>query len=195
VRALAVHELPSQMDRRLLVAELTPCRAAPARRRRACGEQAVALRAAPRDPRRMRKSTNDIIVEWCVPILAGPFIGASAFATLKAILYIFHGGIGLWIVYILLAIPLAIAQVIVFAAVDIALLRAKLRALPTGRPAWWMAIAAPMLVGLATGLFPKPQPEPGPAFIGVIIMLIAIVPMIVITIAMRLIFGKPPGAE
>jgi hypothetical protein len=139
----------------------------------------------------MKRSTDEVIVAWCVPVLAGPFVGASAFATLKAILYAFHGGLGLWLVYLLLSIPLAVAQVVVFFAVDIALLRAKLRALPTGRDAWWMAIAGPVVVGLMTGLFPKPQPQP--AFFGIIIVLIAIVPMIAVTVAMRLVFGKPPG--
>ena len=141
----------------------------------------------------MKRSTDEVIVAWCVPVLAGPFVGASAFATLKAILHAFQGGLGLWIVYMLLCIPLAVAQVIVFFAVDVALLRAKLRALPTGREAWWMAIAGPLVVGLMTGLFPKPQPQPEPAFFGIIIVLIAILPMIGVTIAMRLLFGKPPG--
>src|SRR5437879_4790926 len=117
--------------------------------------RALALHAGRRDPPRMSKSPDDVIVAWAVPILVGPFGGAAAFATLKAIQYAFHGGLGLWVVYMLLAVPLGIAQVLVFAAVDVALLRAKLRALPTGREAWWMAFAAPILVGLSTGLFPK----------------------------------------
>jgi hypothetical protein len=56
-----------------------------------------------------------------------------------------------------------------------------------------MAVAAPVLVGLSTGLFPKPQPEPGPAFFGIVFLLVAFVPMVGITVGLRWFFGKPPG--
>jgi hypothetical protein len=140
--------------------------------------------------RRMEKTPNDVLADWFTPVLIGPFVGASSFATMKALLYLWQGGFGLWIVYMFFAVPLAAAQVIVFSAVDVGLLRAKLRALPTGREAWWMAVAAPMLVALLTGIFPKPQPAP--AFFGLIVVLLALLPMVVITVAMRLVFGKAP---
>jgi hypothetical protein len=141
----------------------------------------------------MKKSPNEVLAAWFVPILAGPFVGTISFATLKAMLYAFRGGFGIWILYMFLAIPLAMAQIIVFATVDVALLRAKLRALPIGRDAWWMAAAAPAVVALVTGIFPKPQPQP--AFFGLIVLLVALIPMIGITVAMRLVFGKAPGDE
>jgi hypothetical protein len=139
----------------------------------------------------MEKSPSDVLAAWFVPVLVGPFLGATAFATLKAILHVWHGGFMLWIVYMFLAIPLAMTQVIIFAAIDVGLLRAKLRALPIGRDAWWMAVAAPMMVALVTGIFPKPEPQP--CFFGIIIVLVTLLPMIGITAAMRLVFGKAPG--
>jgi hypothetical protein len=141
----------------------------------------------------MKKSPDDILAAWFVPVLAGPFVGTVAFATLKAIFYAWQGGFGIWILYMFFAIPLAMAQVIVFAAIDVALLRAKLRALPIGREAWWMAMATPVVVVLVTGIFPKPQPQPVPAFFGLIVLLVALVPMIMITAVVRLVFGKAPG--
>jgi hypothetical protein len=140
--------------------------------------------------RAREKSPNDVLAAWFTPVLLGPFAGASSFATLKALLYFWNGGFGLWIVYMFFAIPLAMAQVIVFAAVDVGLLRFKLRVLPTGREAWWMAVAAPMIVAFVTGIFPKPQPQP--AFFGLIVLLVTLFPMVGITVAMRLVFGKAP---
>jgi hypothetical protein len=138
----------------------------------------------------MEKTPNDVLAEWFTPVLIGPFVGAGSYATMKALLHFWQGGFALWIVYLFFAVPLAMAQVIVFSAVDVGLLRAKLRMLPTGREAWWMGVAAPMIVALMVGIFPKPQPQP--AFVGLIIVLLALFPMVVITVAMRLVFGKAP---
>jgi hypothetical protein len=132
------------------------------------------------------RSGNDVIVRWFAPILFGPFIGASIFATIKAILNV---SLVAWPVYLMIAFGVAVVQVLVFATVDITLLWMRLRLLPTGTPAWWQAIVAPVIVGLATNLFPRPQP----AFIGFIIALIVIGPMLVTTIGMRVFFGTKPG--
>jgi hypothetical protein len=132
------------------------------------------------------QSSNDVVVAWFPPVLAGPFVGAAAFATLKGILALSFGA---WIVYLLFSMALAVMQVIVLAGVDVALLYLKLRKLPTGKMAWYTAIAAPVIVGLATGLFPKPEPQP--AFFGFFLVLIAFVPMVIVSTVLRLVFGEP----
>lgn len=121
-----------------------------------------------------RKTT---IGAWFRPLLFGTFLGAWAFATVSGFL---KGGVPTWMLYLFLANAFAAGQVLVLALVDVVLLRAKVRALPTGREAWLMAMMIPTAVGLWRAFASSSWWVLGPMFVA--------------SLAVRLVFGRKPDA-
>lgn len=121
-----------------------------------------------------RKTT---IGAWFRPLLVGTFLGAWGFATVSGFL---KGGVPTWMLYLFLANAFAAGQVMVLGLVDIVLLKAKVRALPTGREAWLMAMAIPAIVG-AWRMFASSSWW-------------VLGPMFVVSVGVRLVFGRKTDA-
>jgi hypothetical protein len=136
-------------------------------------------------------SQNRSLGAWFRPLLFGTYFGAYAFATVRGFA---NGSLLAWMVYLLFANAVAAAQVACFVAVDVLLLKLKVRALPTGRAAWWMAFAAPMLVGAWVRLFPSPGVSTAFLIPILIFLLWFSVPMVAVALGLRLLFGRAPNA-
>ncbi|MGZ3424110.1 MAG: hypothetical protein ACXWUG_00895 [Polyangiales bacterium] len=116
---------------------------------------------------------------WMASLVLGTYFGAWGFATVRAVL---SGSVVKWLLLLAVCSALAVLQVMVLGAVDLILLWLKIRQLPNGRSAWTGSILSAFVIGVV-----------GMGFVrfGTPLGMIAsvIVPMMVISTAMRLFTG------
>ncbi len=134
---------------------------------------------------------------WMRPLLLGTFAGGWAFAAASASLHripqwlawLPYLTIGKWVLWFLALTGLAIAQLLVFAAIDVALLKLKVRTLPTGLRAFAVAFVATPLVGLSLRLWPALGWNVGAWFLTAMALLAGV------GLALRVVFGKQIDAS
>jgi len=140
-------------------------------------------------------STKGRLGRWFRPVLFGTLLGAWAFAIASALLYStdwvpsWIPGVGLikWTLFLVVCTVVGFVHALVLGLVDVLLLSLKVRELPTGGRAWGTAFAGPIAVGLVLKLWPSIRLESISMW-----MLSMLIPMIGISLALRLGFGKRP---
>ena len=94
-----------------------------------------------------------------------------------------------WALLVLPATGVAFGLATTMLVVDVLLLKVKMRAVPTGGPAWAMALVSPLLVGVSYWLY-----RPG-YHGGVGAMLVSIAgPVVLSAVVVRVAFGKKLGS-
>jgi hypothetical protein len=138
------------------------------------------------------KTGNARIGAWFSALFFGSFLGAWAFATLGALVeprfswkWLPYVGTVKWLVYMAVFTLVALTQALVLGAVDIVLLKAGVRMLPTGWRAWACAFFAPAAVGATLRIFPTVL---GFAFAPWLLSALGV--LLAVAIGMRLLFGE-----
>jgi hypothetical protein len=90
-----------------------------------------------------------------------------------------------WLILVALATPVASTLATTMLALDVILLKLKVRALPTGRPAWGMALLAPIPVAAALWYL-----LPGSAASAAALALSVAVPVLASALTVRLTLGS-----
>lgn len=129
-------------------------------------------------------SPRPSIPGWMASVVVGTYLGAWGFATTSAL---FRGGAVRWVVLMAVCSALAAVQVMVLSAVDVLLLWAKLRMLPSGRRAWNGSVLASVLVWSVGMLWPFSRWTSPLTFLGSIF-----VPMIAVSLTVRWWLGERP---
>jgi hypothetical protein len=113
-------------------------------------------------------------------LVLGTYFGAWGFATVRAVL---SGSVLKWLFLMALCSAVATLQVFVLGTVDLVLLWLKVRQLPNGRSAWTGSILSSFAIGvIGVGFMRFGSP------LGLLASII--VPMIVISAAMRMFTGE-----
>jgi hypothetical protein len=83
---------------------------------------------------------------WVVPTLVGPVAGAWIAVTIYALAGYHDPKLGdvfqSWVLGMVVGTAFGAGMAVALVAVDVALLRLRVRLLPTGAPAWWSALAS-----------------------------------------------------
>lgn len=119
---------------------------------------------------------------WLRPLFLGTFGGGLAFAATSAsfhripqwLAWMPYVTAAKWILWFLAVGGLASLQLVVFAAIDVLLLKTKLRTLPTGWRAFGAAFVATPMVGVALRFWPALGWNVGAWFLTALGMLAAV---------------------
>lgn len=104
------------------------------------------------------KYVRPTVAGWLTPLLLGPWIGSYAFVSAWSWLgpqYPYVPRMAAFIVGLTVATIYSLTFVIAQALLDVALLTVRLRALPTGKRAWLVAILSPVVPLLVSTLTMK----------------------------------------
>lgn len=133
--------------------------------------------------------------DWLKPTLLAPLLTTWGFTTLGAVLVGMHaltgGRFDNWLVGMLAASFFGAGLGVLLIAVDVLLLKAKLRSLPTGARAWLSSSLTPVGV---FGIWSLPFLPPPQSVLGLVLFVVG--PMVSACFGARLLFGaKPSGAS
>ena len=124
------------------------------------------------------------ILGWAASVVVGTHLGAWGWATVSALL---HGSAIRWVVLMAVCTALSAVQIVVLSAVDVILLWAKVRALPSGRRAWSGSVLASVLVWCIGTAWPFTRWASPLAFLCSIVA-----PMVIASLGVRLWLGERP---
>lgn len=126
---------------------------------------------------------------WLRPTILGPLLTLWTFATLGSVVVgasaLSDGRFDNWVQLMLFASFFGCGIVVMLISADLALLRAKVRSLPTGSRAWTSSTLAPLAVFFLWRFFPPPE-----SILGLAIFLLA--PMALASFGLRFMFGQRP---
>lgn len=130
---------------------------------------------------------------WLKPTLLGPLLTTWGLTTLGSVLVGMHalsgGRFDNWLVGMLVASFFGAGLGVLLVAIDVLLLRAKLRSLPTGARAWISSLLSPLGVFFIWSLPFLPPPE---SVAGTVLFIVA--PMTAACFGARMLFGAKPSA-
>lgn len=131
--------------------------------------------------------------DWLKPTLLGPLLTTWALTTLGSILVGMHvlsgGRFDSWLLGMLFASFFGAGLGVLLIAVDVLLLKAKLRSLPTGARAWISSSLSPLGVFFILSLPFLPPPE---SVLGVVVLVLG--SMTAACFGLRMLFGAKPSA-
>ncbi len=142
------------------------------------------MEPAPPLPSGRPSNPGPSISGWMASVVVGTYLGAWGFATASALV---HGSAIRWVVLMAVCSALAAVQVVVLSAVDVLLLWAKLRMLPSGRRAWNGSVLASALVWCVGLAWPFSRWTSPLTFVGSILL-----PMVVVSVGVRWFLGERP---
>lgn len=106
-------------------------------------------------------NSNDVLPRWARCTLIGPFVPLYAVVTLAAFLgqvaRVTDGRTDTWAAAMLLASFVGSLVVVCLVAVDVILLKVKLRRLPTGFLGWLSSMSSPIAVLVWLVVLPEPS--------------------------------------
>lgn len=131
--------------------------------------------------------------DWLKPTLLGPLLTTWGLTTLGSVLVGMHalsgGRFDNWLVGMLAASFFGAALGVLLIGVDVLLLKAKMRALPTGARAWISSLLSPLGVFFIWSL---PFFSPPESVLGGVLFIVG--PMSTACLGARMLFGAKPSA-
>ncbi len=131
--------------------------------------------------------------DWLKPTLLGPLLSVWGLTTLGSVLVgmeaLSGGRFDNWLVGMLVATFFGAGLGVLLIAIDVLLLRAKVRSLPTGARAWISSVLAPFGVFFIWSL---PFLSPPESVLGGVLFIVG--PMTAACLGARMVFGARPSA-